>query len=133
MQIVHNTSNGPITFGPVFDAEFLRVVFELQEEIKNLTTAENYTLADICFAPLSGPFSGPRKISQCTIQSIWGYWQDDMATFNKTSEDGTSNDDDEEDYNETSDDTLKDETSKDKISENKFVVNYLDHFKKCTQ
>lgn len=34
-EIVHNTSNGPITFGPVFNDTFLRTVFDLQEQIKS--------------------------------------------------------------------------------------------------
>lgn len=31
---VHNTSNGPIEFGPVFNKAFLLQLFELQESIK---------------------------------------------------------------------------------------------------
>ncbi|EFN66499.1 Niemann-Pick C1 protein [Camponotus floridanus] len=100
--IVHNTSNGPIVFGPVFNDTFLKTVLELQEGIKNIITANNYTLADICFAPLTGPFTGPTTVSQCTIQSIWGYWQDSLEKF------------------ETSDD------------DNNYTVNYLDHFRVCS-
>lgn len=101
--IVHNTSNGPIVFGPVFNDTFLKTVLELQEGIKHIITANNYTLADICFAPLTGPFTGPTTVSQCTIQSIWGYWQDSLQKF------------------ESSDD------------ENNYTVNYLDHFRVCSQ
>ncbi|XP_043485324.1 NPC intracellular cholesterol transporter 1 isoform X2 [Leptopilina heterotoma] len=102
--IVHNTSNGPIAYGPVFHADFLKKVYDLQEGIKNIVISDNRTLADICFAPLTSPYSGPTTVSKCTIQSIWGYYQDDLETFNETSED-----------------------------KNGFVVNYLDHFKECTQ
>ena len=101
---MHNTSNGPITFGPVFDEDFLLTIFELQEEIKKIEISANRTLADICFAPLSSPYSGPITVSECTIQSIWGYWQDDVDGFKRTSTD-----------------------------RNNFTVNYLDHFKACTQ
>lgn len=100
---MHNTSNGPIVFGPVFNDTFLKTVLELQEGIKHIITANNYTLADICFAPLTGPFTGPTTVSQCTIQSIWGYWQDSLQKF------------------ESSDD------------ENNYTVNYLDHFRVCSQ
>ncbi|EFN76828.1 NPC intracellular cholesterol transporter 1 isoform X4 [Harpegnathos saltator] len=101
--IVHNTTNGPIVFGPVFNDTFLKTIYELQEGIKNIVTPNNYTLADICFAPLSGPFTGPTTISQCTIQSIWGYWQDSLSTFEEEHEEGN------------------------------FTVNYLDHFRACSQ
>ncbi|XP_014300205.2 NPC intracellular cholesterol transporter 1 isoform X2 [Microplitis demolitor] len=100
-KIIHNTTNGPIIFGPVFDANFLRSVHSLQEAIKNITTKNNYTLADICFAPLTNDFTGPPTVDKCTIQSIWGYWKDNVAEFNKSSiEDG-------------------------------YLENYLDHFQKC--
>ncbi|XP_015594576.1 NPC intracellular cholesterol transporter 1 isoform X2 [Cephus cinctus] len=101
--IVHNTSNGPITFGPVFNNSFLLTVLELQESIKQLITPGSYALKDICYAPMSGPFYGPRAVSQCVIQSIWGYWQDSVDTFNET-----------------------------EVDENGFEVNYLDHFMECT-
>ncbi|XP_076291604.1 Niemann-Pick type C-1a isoform X6 [Lasioglossum baleicum] len=101
--IVHETSNGPITFGPVFNDTFLRTIYQLQEKIKQIITPNNYTLADICFAPLTGPFTGPPTVSQCVIQSIWGYYQDSMSVFNATS------------------------------NENNYTVNYLDHFRVCTQ
>lgn len=35
-QIVHNTSNGPIVFGPAFNDTFLKTVLYLQEEIKEV-------------------------------------------------------------------------------------------------
>ncbi|KAH0955249.1 hypothetical protein HN011_012453 [Eciton burchellii] len=101
--IVHNTTNGPIVFGPVFNDTFLKTVFELQEEIKRIITPNNYTLADICFAPLTGAFTGPTTVSQCAIQSIWGYWQDSLEKFNDSEEEGN------------------------------YTVNYLDHFRVCSQ
>nr|XP_033342938.1 NPC intracellular cholesterol transporter 1 isoform X2 [Megalopta genalis] len=101
--IVHETTNGPITFGPVFNDNFLRTIYQLQEKMKQIVTPNNYTLADICFAPLTSPFTGPPTVSECVIQSIWGYYQDSMATFNATS------------------------------IEDNYTVNYLDHFGACTQ
>ncbi|XP_043595088.1 NPC intracellular cholesterol transporter 1 isoform X5 [Bombus pyrosoma] len=102
--IVHNTSNGPVIFGPVFNDTFLKTVYKLQEEIKKITTPNNYTLANICFAPLTGPFTGPPTVSQCVIQSIWGYWQDSVEAFDYTT-----------------------------VDDDNFTVNYLDHFRVCSQ
>ncbi|XP_071630654.1 NPC intracellular cholesterol transporter 1 isoform X2 [Temnothorax longispinosus] len=101
--IVHKTSDGPIVFGPVFNNTFLKTVFELQEGIKSIRTPNNYTLANICFAPLTGPFTGPTTVSQCAIQSIWGYWQDDLEKFEDSDQEGN------------------------------YTINYLDHFRVCSQ
>ncbi|XP_068988760.1 NPC intracellular cholesterol transporter 1 isoform X3 [Bombus flavifrons] len=102
--IVHNTSNGPVIFGPVFNDTFLKTIYKLQEEIKKITTPNNYTLANICFAPLTSPFTGPPTVSQCVIQSIWGYWQDSVEAFDYTT-----------------------------VDDDNFTVNYLDHFRVCSQ
>lgn len=100
---MHETSNGKITFGPVFNADFLKTLLELQEGIKSIVTPNNLTLADICFAPLSSPNDEPINLSQCAIQSVWGYYQDDLQKFEKS------------------------------IVENNFTVNYLDTFMACSQ
>ncbi|XP_015113278.1 NPC intracellular cholesterol transporter 1 isoform X2 [Diachasma alloeum] len=100
--IIHNTSDGLITFGPVFHREFLTTILELQEGIKAIETENNYTLADICFAPLTNAFTGPPTVGKCTIQSVWGYWSNSMKRFNETDE------------------------------EHGYMMNYLDHFKTCT-
>ncbi|XP_017474747.1 PREDICTED: Niemann-Pick C1 protein [Rhagoletis zephyria] len=86
--IMHNTSNGPLHFGPVFDKTFLTQVLELQEEIMNLGRKENGTvLEDICFSPLSS--EGTKKdSSQCIVQSIWGYFGNDVERLDETDEDG---------------------------------------------
>lgn len=89
----------------MFNDTFLKTVFELQEGIKSIITSNNYTLADICFAPLTGPFTGPTTVSQCAIQSIWGYWQDSLEKFEQ----------------------------EDNSDEDNYTVNYLDHFRVCSQ
>lgn len=33
---MHNTSNGPIEFGPVFDKTFLLQLFDLQQQIRGI-------------------------------------------------------------------------------------------------
>lgn len=102
--IVHNTSNGPIVFGPAFNDTFLKTVLYLQEEIKEIGSGESSGLAKICFAPLTSQFTGPPYIEQCGVQSVWGYFQDSEDIFDETDTDPEG-----------------------------FVVNYLDHFVKCTQ
>lgn len=88
----------------MFNENFLKEVLILQEQIKNLITPDNVTLKDICFAPFNNSFSGPITNSMCTIQSIWGYWKDDLSEFEATD-----------------------------IDANNYTVNYLDHFKMCSQ
>ncbi|XP_065080828.1 NPC intracellular cholesterol transporter 1 isoform X3 [Ochlerotatus camptorhynchus] len=89
--VVHNTSNGAIVFGPVFNKQFLLDVFELQQSIKNIeATMENNStvgLQDICFAPLTADYRGPTETEDCVVQSLWGYFQDDVDTFEEEDED----------------------------------------------
>ncbi|XP_054268696.1 NPC intracellular cholesterol transporter 1-like [Macrosteles quadrilineatus] len=80
--LIHNSSNGPIEFGPVFHREFLLEVLKLQERIEMLGHAEGAGLEKICFAPLTSPFTGPTRLSQCVVQSIWGYYSNDLDEFN---------------------------------------------------
>ena len=57
-------------FGPIFnDTHFLKPLLHLQQSIENLTTSDGITLKDICLQPLA-------QSDVCTIQSIWGYFQD---------------------------------------------------------
>lgn len=59
-------------------------------------------LEKICFAPLSASYTGPPTVSDCVVQSIWGYFQDDLKNFETTDTDS-----------------------------NGFEVNYLDSLVKC--
>lgn len=102
--IVHNTSNGPVTFGPALNDSFLKSVFDLQEKIKALGAGTEHGLDKICFAPLRSKGQKTSEVRECVVQSIWGYYQDDMDTFDFSEEDV-----------------------------NGFTVNYLDHFLACTQ
>lgn len=79
--VIHNTSNGIYEFGPVFNKEFLLQLFELQEKIKAINQDTENGLDKICFAPLSSPFRRPIQTSDCAVQSLWGYFQDDMDKF----------------------------------------------------
>uniref|UniRef100_A0A182PPK3 SSD domain-containing protein n=1 Tax=Anopheles epiroticus TaxID=199890 RepID=A0A182PPK3_9DIPT len=106
--VMHNTSNGVIQFGPVFNRQFLLDVFELQEQIKKIQAVtsdgeknETVMLKDICFAPLSTG-AGPTSTQECVVQSLWGYFSDDMDNFNEEEEDAQG-----------------------------FVINYLDKLIQC--
>ncbi|XP_073978633.1 Niemann-Pick type C-1a isoform X3 [Rhodnius prolixus] len=102
--VLHNTSQGIIEFGPVYHKEFLLKVLELQQEIQALGQNDNAGLEKICFAPLTSPFTEPTKVKHCVLQSIWGYFQDDLETF--------ENED---------------------IDPQGYVTNYLDHIQQCSQ
>ncbi|XP_065352858.1 NPC intracellular cholesterol transporter 1 isoform X2 [Cloeon dipterum] len=103
-KIVHDTSNGPITFGPVFNEEFMLKVLELQQGILKLGQETNEGLEHICYAPFA---TGKATRDQCIVQSVWGIWQDDLDKFNETN---TEEDGDKE-----------------------YVVNYLDYLIACSQ
>ncbi|XP_059468313.1 NPC intracellular cholesterol transporter 1 isoform X2 [Neocloeon triangulifer] len=105
-KIVHETANGPITFGPVFNQDFMLLALDLQNKILELGESTGEGLEHICFAPLSTA-NKPTERDQCLIQNIWGIWQDDFDNFNSTSEDEEGG----------------------KVYE----VNYLDYLLKCTQ
>uniref|UniRef100_A0A1B6E9U7 SSD domain-containing protein n=1 Tax=Clastoptera arizonana TaxID=38151 RepID=A0A1B6E9U7_9HEMI len=84
----YNTSSaGLLEFGPVFNKSFLLAILDLQTQIESLGKDENKTLRHICVAPLSSPFRGDVKDKDCVVQSIWGYYQNDIETFNAVSTD----------------------------------------------
>lgn len=101
--VVHNTSNGPIEFGPVFNKEFLTEILKLQREIEFLGHNEGNGLDKICFAPFSTSTSKVH-MSQCLVQSLWGYFQNDEELVEEEDEDIFG-----------------------------FTVNYMDHIKRCSQ
>ncbi|XP_018394267.1 PREDICTED: Niemann-Pick C1 protein-like [Cyphomyrmex costatus] len=102
--VKHNTAIGVIEFGPVFNEEFLLDVYDLQQQILQLGQETGEGLEKICYAPVQSEFIGPVTLDLCTVQSIWGYFQNDYTKFNKTETDIDGN-----------------------------VVNYLDYLYKCLQ
>lgn len=107
-RIYHNTSNGVFEFGPVYNKTFLKTVLNMINDIKNLKGKDGSTngvgLEQICYAPLTSPYTGPVTAEKCTIQSPWGWFQDSEDNF----------DDDEEE-----------------VDIDGYQVNYLDHFLEC--
>ncbi|XP_015603900.1 NPC intracellular cholesterol transporter 1 homolog 1b [Cephus cinctus] len=99
----HNTSSGVLEFSPVFNKEFLLAVYDLQSQIIEIGQDTGEGLENYCYAPVTSEFTGGVTLSLCTVQSIWGYFQNNIQTFNATS-----------------------------IS-NGYETNYLDHIYKCLQ
>lgn len=102
-KIRHNTSDGVIVFGPAFNDTFLRALFSLQEKIKAIGKDKPYSFDKICFAPMRSEGQTETNVKECVVQSIWGYYQDNMKTFNKTG-----------------------------VDPNNFKTNYLDQFLACS-
>ncbi|KAJ8965133.1 hypothetical protein NQ314_004358 [Rhamnusium bicolor] len=86
-QIAHNTSDGTIVFGPAFNDTFLKSILNLQERIKAIGHGKSYSFDKICFAPLRSQDQTETTVDECVVQSIWGYYQDNIDTFNVTGKD----------------------------------------------
>lgn len=71
-------------FGPVFNKEFLLAVYDLQQQIFKLGQDTDESLEKICYAPVQSEFTGPVTLDLCTVQSVWGYFQNDIDLFNNT-------------------------------------------------
>uniref|UniRef100_A0A6P7GZ52 NPC intracellular cholesterol transporter 1-like n=1 Tax=Diabrotica virgifera virgifera TaxID=50390 RepID=A0A6P7GZ52_DIAVI len=82
----HNTSDGVLVFGPAFNPNFLKSVLDLQERIQSIGLGTSYSFDKICFAPLRKEGQKKTEVTECVVQSIWGYYQNDIDTFE---EDGT--------------------------------------------
>ncbi|XP_017872469.1 PREDICTED: Niemann-Pick C1 protein [Drosophila arizonae] len=76
----HEAPSGTLTFGPAYEQKFVQEVFELQEQIMKLGVSEGVSLEEICYAPVLYPGRTP-TVNDCLIQSIFGYFQNDMDKF----------------------------------------------------
>ncbi|XP_058443946.1 NPC intracellular cholesterol transporter 1 homolog 1b [Malaya genurostris] len=79
--IIHPTATGNITFGPAFDKELLLEVFALQENIEQIGQEEGAGLEKICYAPMTAA-GKETELSECTVQSVFGYFQNSYDKFN---------------------------------------------------
>uniref|UniRef100_A0A2H8TMY4 Niemann-Pick C1 protein n=1 Tax=Melanaphis sacchari TaxID=742174 RepID=A0A2H8TMY4_9HEMI len=86
--VLYNSSEGTYTFGPVFNRTFLLEVLKLQKQIEGLQSSPNNGLEKVCFAPLVSKFNGPPKVSDCVVQSVWGYFSNKPYHINRTNNDG---------------------------------------------
>ncbi|XP_038117109.1 NPC intracellular cholesterol transporter 1 homolog 1b [Culex quinquefasciatus] len=82
---VHETPTGNVTFGPAFDKDFLLEVFALQEHIEQIGQTEGAGLEKICYAPMTAA-GKETELSECTVQSVFGYFQNDYDKFNASYE-----------------------------------------------
>ncbi|KAJ3090553.1 hypothetical protein HK102_003385 [Quaeritorhiza haematococci] len=62
------------TNASIITQDHLRRLFLIQNNISALTTEDGTSLTDLCFKPLG---------DACVVQSVTGYWQDDLAGFEK--------------------------------------------------
>ncbi|XP_069161595.1 LOW QUALITY PROTEIN: NPC intracellular cholesterol transporter 1-like [Procambarus clarkii] len=88
MTLVDDTSKIPVDylFGPALNDTFLQDVMALQEQITSLVGyngEENITLSDVCVKPMA-----PVE-TDCLIQSVLNYWQNDAELLNHDVADGT--------------------------------------------
>ncbi|XP_057666723.1 NPC intracellular cholesterol transporter 1-like isoform X1 [Diorhabda carinulata] len=81
--IHHNTSDGILTFGPAFNEEFLISVLALQMQIQAIGAGTSHSFDKICFAPLRQENQKVTKVSECVVQSIWGYYKNSIKDFDK--------------------------------------------------
>ncbi|XP_050534244.1 NPC intracellular cholesterol transporter 1 isoform X2 [Daktulosphaira vitifoliae] len=82
--VYQNSSNGLIKFGPVFNRTFLGAAKKLQDKIESLGKPD-HGLEKVCFAPLTSEFTGPPKLSDCVVQSVWGYFGNKEYKMDRTS------------------------------------------------
>lgn len=84
----------------MFNQTFLEAVFQLQEQIERL--GENgMKIENICFAPMVTEESEKPTVSQCVVQSLYGYFNNSMENLFETDK------------------------------ENGYVTNYLNKLDKC--
>ncbi|KFB38094.1 AGAP000579-PA-like protein [Anopheles sinensis] len=100
---IHPTAQGNLTFGPAYDREFLLEVFQLQQTIEQLGQLEGRGLERICYAPMTA-VGAQTILSECTVQSVFGYFKNNLASFNNSGTDPEG-----------------------------YVVNYLDKINGCTR
>lgn len=58
-------------------------VFNLQMELEQIGQEEGKGLEHICYAPMVYKGETP-TLKQCTVQSVFGYYGNDISTFNKS-------------------------------------------------
>ncbi|ORY07889.1 Niemann-pick C type protein [Basidiobolus meristosporus CBS 931.73] len=56
----------------LIEEQHLRQLFKIQDKIASLNTTNGHMLQDLCFKPVG---------DACVIQSVTGYWQDDLTNF----------------------------------------------------
>lgn len=65
-------------------------MFQLQEQIEQLVGKNDARLENICFAPMSTGTEKP-TVSQCVVQSIYGYFGNSKIKFQNSTTDDKGN------------------------------------------
>lgn len=91
-QFTHKTLTETWQFGPAFNKTFLLEVFRLQEAVEQLGQSTSNGLEMICFAPMTYAYE-KQTLDKCTVQSIFGYFQNSIEIFLLNSTDIEGNDD----------------------------------------
>ncbi|XP_016843552.1 NPC intracellular cholesterol transporter 1 homolog 1b [Nasonia vitripennis] len=84
-KVYNDIDNVTYEFGPVFRKEFMLAVLDLQEKVMQLGQEDGEGLERICYAPVKNDFSGPMTLSYCTVQSVWGYFQNEPKKLEQES------------------------------------------------
>ncbi|XP_050509784.1 NPC intracellular cholesterol transporter 1 isoform X4 [Diabrotica virgifera virgifera] len=79
--ITFNNTDEVLKFGPAFNATFLKSVLDLQMRIQSIGKDSDHSLDKICFAPLRNEGQNGTKVSECVVQSIWGYYKNNVANL----------------------------------------------------
>lgn len=61
----------------------MKEVFELQQIIEKIGQNDSMGLENICFAPMSHD-GDERDVSQCTVQSVFGYFSNSIEKFERS-------------------------------------------------
>ncbi|CAH0564150.1 unnamed protein product, partial [Brassicogethes aeneus] len=89
--IEHFTADGIVRYGPAMNDTFLKAVLDLQERIKSIGAGTDHSFDKICFAPLRQDGQVETSTSECVVQSVWGYFQDDLEKFDHKGVDPNGN------------------------------------------
>ncbi|KAI9217839.1 sterol-sensing domain of SREBP cleavage-activation-domain-containing protein [Blastocladiella britannica] len=81
-QVIVTAANASTT---VLTVSTLQALFELQRELRDEGTFNGISLRDVCLHPV--PTIAPP--AGCVVQSVTGYWQDDVAKFEQQVAAGT--------------------------------------------
>lgn len=89
LQFTYETIAGTLQFGPAFNKTFLKEVFRMQEAIEAIGQQKSAGLENICFAPMVKA-NEERELSDCAVQSIYGYFENSMEKFEEVNVDPTT-------------------------------------------
>lgn len=81
--VYNEMPDGVKKYGPVFNKDFLEAVYHLQKKILELGQDTDEGLEKICYAPTQNEFTGQVTIKHCVVQSIWGYFQNDIVKYHQ--------------------------------------------------